>query len=927
MLELKDIKKIYETKDLKVEALKGINIQFRESEFVSILGPSGCGKTTFLNIVGGLDKYTSGDLIINGKSTKDFSDRDWDSYRNHTIGFVFQSYNLIPHQTVLQNVELALTLSGISGDERKSRAVEALEKVGLKDKLNSKPNQLSGGQMQRVAIARALVNNPDIVLADEPTGALDSKTSVQVMELLREIAKEKLVIMVTHNPSLAEQYSTRIIKFLDGELVDDSNPLSDFEKSLIEDSNAKKLEEKTLETVENTSKKPKKEKNQKAFKKTSMSFFTALGLSFKNLLTKKTRTLLVAFAGSIGIFGIALILALSSGFQSYINKTQEDTLSSYPITITQSNADVMSMMMSIFENKNNIEHDADAVYGGDTMSGLFESASKQLSKVNDLDAFKTYLEAHKSELGDNLSAIQYTYELSLSSSSGGMMSSLTSGGTGNKDLLSVHLPNGREIKPNSPALYELITMYTVVYLESEFPMEVTHADEKFNIKVTEETGKTYTTDYAKGFLVKYIDLAGDKIQDATTKKGLIATGQVVEFSETEFNAIVGGAMGLSLEAYQKMDLGSFTEMIDNLTLLKSQYDLLGNNSRWATEENEVMLVLNSNSELDDYILYALGLYSKENMETHLKSLFTDNKTTIKINYEDVLGKEFKILLNTDYYVDLEGDGTLTDIRTLESSDPEKYEEEFNKLLASPNAGKTIKIVGIARMNESTTAGSLSTGLCYTSKLTNALIEQYNNSDVVKTNLIQSISKTPKSISFYASTFEAKEEIENFINKYNEGVDEEQKIEYTDYIGLMMGAVSTIISAISYVLIAFVSVSLLVSSIMIGIITYISVLERIKEIGILRAVGASKRDIKRVFTAETLIIGVIAGLIGVIFAALCTIPVNIIINSLAGIGNVAKLPISGAVILVAISMLLTFIAGLIPAQIASKKDPVIALRSE
>lgn len=925
MLELKDIKKIYETKDLRVEALKGINIQFRESEFVSILGPSGCGKTTFLNIVGGLDKYTSGDLVINGKSTKDFSDRDWDSYRNHTIGFVFQSYNLIPHQTVLQNVELALTLSGISGEERKRRATEALEKVGLKDKLKSKPNQLSGGQMQRVAIARALVNNPDIVLADEPTGALDSKTSVQVMELLREIAKEKLVIMVTHNPSLAEQYSTRIIKFLDGELVDDSNPLSDFEKSLIEDRNIKMKEERLLEKSL-TSKRLKKGKRDRAFKRTSMSFFTALGLSFKNLLTKKTRTLLVAFAGSIGIFGIALILALSSGFQSYINKTQEDTLSSYPITITQSNADFMSMAMSIFVNRNNVEHNADAVYGGDTMSGLFETASKQLSKVNDLDSFKSYLEEHKGELGDNLSAIQYTYDLSLASSSGGMMSSMTGGGT-RSDLLSVHLPSGGEIKPKSPALYELITMYTVVYLESEFPMEVTYADGKFNIKVTNEMGKTYSTDYAKGFLVKYIGLAGDKIQDATNKISAINSGEIVEFTEKEFNAIVGGAMGVNLDAYREMDLGSFNEMIDNLTLLKSQYELLGNNSKWATEENEVMLILNSNSELDDYILYALGLYSKENMESHLRSLFTESKTTIKIDYDDILGKEFKILLNSDYYVDLDNSGTLTDIRTLQSTNPERYEEEFNKLLANSDAGKTIKIVGIARMNESTTAGSLSTGLCYTSKLTNALIEKYNSSTPVSQNKISPISKTPRSISFYASTFEAKEEIEKFINTYNEGVEEEKKIEYTDYIGLMMGAVSTIISAISYVLIAFVSVSLLVSSIMIGIITYISVLERIKEIGILRAVGASKRDIKRVFTAETLIIGIIAGLIGVGFSALCTIPINIIIDSLAGIGNVAKLPVLGAIVLVAISMLLTFIAGLIPAKIASKKDPVIALRSE
>lgn len=923
MLELKDITKVYQTKDLRVEALKGINIQFRKSEFVSILGPSGCGKTTFLNIVGGLDKYTSGDLIINGKSTKDFNDRDWDSYRNHTIGFVFQSYNLIPHQTVLQNVELALTLSGISGEERKRRATEALEKVGLKDKLKSKPNQLSGGQMQRVAIARALVNDPDIVLADEPTGALDSKTSVQVMELLREIAKEKLVVMVTHNPSLADQYSTRIIKFLDGELVDDSNPLSSFEKDLI----SQNQEKETSDNINKTN--GKKVKKQRVFKRTSMSFFTALGLSFKNLLTKKTRTLLVAFAGSIGIFGIALILALSSGFQAYINKTQEDTLSSYPITITQSNSDMMSMMMSIFTQKNEVIHENDAVYGGDTMSGLFETASKQLSKMNDLDAFKEYLEAHKSELGDNLSAIQYTYELGLAS--GSSLGSMGTGGTSTSSLLSVHLPNGYEVKPDSKALYDLIIMYAVVYLESEFPMQVEVSGENFNVVVTDATDKKYSPDYARGFLCQYIELAKTSITNADEKKMSVMTQNKVDLTKTEFNAIIGKAMGLNIDSYREMNLNVFTEMIDNETLLKSQYQLLGDNSKWATESNETMLILNSNSELDDYILYALGLYSTEDMNNHLKSIFTENKSVIKIDYNEVLGKEFKILLNTDYYVDLDNTGTLTDIRTLlksnDESDKQRYETEFNKLLNDSSKGKTIKIVGVARLNDNTTAGPLNTGICYTSKLTNELIDLYNNSSVVTNGTVASISKTPVSISFYASTFEAKEEIENFIKKYNEGVEEEKKIEYTDYVGLMMGAISTIISAISYVLIAFVSVSLVVSSIMIGIITYISVLERIKEIGILRAVGASKRDIKRVFTAETLIIGLIAGLIGVLFAGICTIPINIIINNLADIQNVASLPILGAVILVAISMFLTLIAGLIPAQIASKKDPVIALRSE
>ncbi len=909
MLELKKICKTYQTKDLKVVALKGVGIKFRKSEFVSILGPSGCGKTTLLNIVGGLDKYTSGDLVINGKSTKLFTDRDWDSYRNHTIGFVFQSYNLIPHQTVLQNVELALTLSGVNSEERKKRAKEALIKVGLKDKINSKPNQLSGGQMQRVAIARALVNDPDVVLADEPTGALDSKTSVQVMDLLREIAKDKLVIMVTHNPSLAEEYSTRIIKLLDGELVDDSNPVAENPEGTVAE---------TAEIAENTSK--KKGRPKKAYKKTSMSFWTALTLSFKNLLTKKARTVLVAVAGSIGIFGIALILALSSGFQAYIDKTQEDTLSSYPITINRTNTDVMAMMMSIFTPTEQDEHGADAIYGGDTMSGLFEQAANQMSKLNDLEAFKAYIEEHKEELGDSVSAIQYTYELSLGASS---MSSLMGGGS-TTSLLDVKLPNGSALKPDSSALYDLIILYSVVYLESEFPMNVTFASDKFTIVVTDNATKKYTPDEAKGFLHKYIDLAKDSIANADTKK-LNALAGNVELTVSDFGAIISKVMGISINQYKSMDFGLFTEMIDNLPLLQSQYELLGENSKWATSANEVMLVLNKDAELDDYILYALGLYGEDQMEEHLRSLFTDEKSQIKIDFNSVLGKEMKVLLNTDYYVDI--DGTLTDIRTFKTTDPTRYSQEFNKLMEDKNAGTTIKIAGVVRLKEDATSGSLSTGVCYTSALTNQLLEKYNNSQAVKDGKVSEASLVPTSISFYASSFESKEIIENFINTYNDGVDESKQIEYTDYIGLIMSSVSTIISAISYVLIAFVSVSLVVSSIMIGIITYISVLERIKEIGILRAVGASKKDIKRVFTAETLIIGFASGLLGVAFAGLLTIPINIIIKSLAGIGGVAKLPILGAVILILISMGLTFIAGLIPAKIASKKDPVIALRSE
>lgn len=476
MLELKDITKIYETKDLKVEALKGVSLKFRKNEFVSILGPSGCGKTTFLNIVGGLDKYTSGDLIINGKSTKDFSDRDWDSYRNHTIGFVFQSYNLIPHQTVLQNVEIALTLSGVTKAERRRKAVEALHKVGLGDKINSKPNQLSGGQMQRVAIARALVNDPDVVLADEPTGALDSKTSVQVMELLKEVAKDRLVIMVTHNPNLATEYSTRIIKFLDGELIDDSNPIGDQEVEIF----GINQNIPTVDFTENVevvkAPKRKRKKKERAFKKTTMSFGTALSLSFKNLLTKKARTLMVAIAGSIGIFGIALILALSSGFQSYINKTQEDTLASYPITINKHNVDPFAIMMSLFTSENT-EHEADGIYAGDTMSGLFESAANQMENVNDLDSFSKYIEEHKSELDGHISAIQYTYDYKFY----------------------VTMNNGKYVEPNSNALYDMIMMYAEAHLENKFGVELNKIENG-----TYDLIITNATDEGKGFISQYI---------------------------------------------------------------------------------------------------------------------------------------------------------------------------------------------------------------------------------------------------------------------------------------------------------------------------------------------------------------------------------------------------------------------------------------
>lgn len=879
MLELKNISKVYElgkknTKDYQqVDALKEVSIKFREHEFVSILGASGCGKTTLLNIIGGLDKYTSGDLIINGKSTKEFKDKDWDTYRNHSVGFVFQSYNLIPHQTVLQNVELALTLSGISRDERRARAKEALVRVGLEDKINAKPNQLSGGQMQRVAIARALVNNPDVILADEPTGALDSKTSVQIIDLLKEISEEKLVVMVTHNPELAETYSTRIIRLKDGELVDDTNPVGEDEIIPVRENNMKRK---------------------------SMSFFSALNLSFKNLLTKKARTILVSFAGSIGIIGIALILALSTGFQAFINKTQEDTLSSYPLTINQTNTDMFSLMMGLFTSNNAIEHEADGIYSADTMTGVFEEASSQMANMNDLESFSAYLEEHRDDLADYVSAIQYTYGLDLA----------------------VINPNDKMMEPMSPALYEMILVYACEYLGHEL-----------NVVLREDPSNLGNYTLTKTSATTLENIALLKTWIGEPKASELDGDEPVELTEAEIVDIITEEMDLPIAGYKSMSFGLFNEMIDNLTLLQSQYELLGTNSRWATNEDEVMLVLNKDSELDDYVLYSLGLISKSEMQNHMAGLFGETKAALKLNYNDVVGKEFKIMTENDYwYLDSE---EWKSVKTVIETPMGKQtvitnQSKLDEIIDDDTKGKTVKIVGVVRLNEESESGQLSTGLAYTSKLTKSMISYHNNSDVVKSKQEKTpseISLIPTSISFYATSFEAKGEIEKFIEKYNEGVEDSKKIDYTDYVGIIMSSVSTIINAISYILIGFVSVSLVVSSIMIGIITYISVLERIKEIGILRAVGASKRDIKRVFTAETFIIGLASGLIGIGVTLVLTIPINIIIKALTGIGGVAVLPWVSGVILVLISMILTIIAGLIPARIASKKDPVIALRSE
>lgn len=901
MLELKNICKDYVMQDETVNALIDVSIAFREKEFVSILGHSGCGKTTLLNIVGGLDKYTSGDLVINGISTKDYKDKDWDIYRNHRIGFVFQSYNLIPHLNILENVELALTLSGIGKEERRRRAAEVLEKVGLSGKLKSRPNQLSGGQMQRVAIARALVNDPDIILADEPTGALDSKTSVQIMEILKEVSKDKLIIMVTHNPELAEKYSSRIIRLKDGKLLDDSDPYT-----------VEKVESVAVETVVEVPVDSKhKKKSKTKTDRTKMSFLTALSLSFKNLLTKKARTFLVAFAGSIGIIGIALILSLSSGFQAYINKTQEDTLSSYPISISRTNSDAFALMQSMFDVKTKTEHGDDAVYAGDTMSGIFEKAADQMSKANDLDSFKQYIESNQDKIEPYVTAIQYTYDLSLGTNSGLMSGMMGGGMASSQPLLEVKLSDGTAVKPDSSALFDMILMYSGQYLQNEYKIDVEQNNEEFTLIKTPQMLEGTTQ-----FLSQYID--------ASKMAELESTGQTT-LSVTDFANIVTNALGFPINNYRSFDFGLFNEIIDNPTLIQNQYDLLGN-SRWATEADEVVLVLNEKNELDDYILFALGLISDDDMYRHMGNVVKNTTTAVKIDYDDVLGKEYKILLNTDYFVEI--DGTLTDIRTIKMTDPVTYSEKYNLLLSDPNVGKTIKIVGVARLNEKSTAGPLSNGINYTSKLTAELLSYYNSSVAVTEGKTSAISLTPASINFYANSFEAKDGIEKFISDYNAQVgDENKEIEYTDYIGLIMSSVGTIISAITYVLIAFVSISLIVSSIMIGIITYISVLERIKEIGVLRSIGASKKDIKRVFVSESAMIGLVSGVLGIVVTLLLNIPINLVIKHLAGLSGVASLPVLGAIVLVVISVLLTFVAGLIPARIASKKDPVVALRSE
>jgi putative ABC transport system permease protein len=854
MLTLKKITKVYNTSGFKQKALDNVSINFRENEFVSILGPSGSGKTTLLNIIGGLDNYTDGDLIINGKSTKKYKDRDWDTYRNHRVGFVFQSYNLIPHQTALANVELALTLSGVSKREREKRAKEVLKKVGLGKHINKRPNQMSGGQMQRVAIARALINDPDILLADEPTGALDSETSVQIMNLLKEIAREKLVIMVTHNPDLAKEYSTRIVRVLDGKIIDDSNYF---------DGKDDKIE-------------------AKEDKKTSMSFRTALSLSVSNLLTKKGRTILTSFAGAIGIIGIALILSLSNGIQRYIDRVEEDTLSTYPITIEEASIDSSSLIESLIgEGKDEEDRELDKIYSSNIMGDMFTSITSKIN-TNDLKSFKEYLDSDDTNIKDYVTDIQYSYNVTM-------------------NLYKEDTSNGIvQVNPNT---------------------------------VLETIG-----------------------------------------------------MGDTSGSYSNMITSSsvFEELMNNQSLLESQYDVIA--GKWPSNYDEMVLIVNDKNEITDYTLYALGILSQDDLKEEFNKMIKGEEVSFSessYSYSELLDLKYKLVLNTDYYqkeggiwVDKSND--LEYLKKIVDNGIElkivgivRPNEESVSAFGSSEAG----IIGythelteylINKINESEIASE---------QLNNKNINVFTNSEFTEnssfdiddltmeqksylaglseTELADFISNytlnmgssyednleklgivsldSPSSINIYPKDFDSKEEITKIIEEYNKKVtssgNDSLVITYTDLVGVMMKSVTSIVNVISYVLIAFVSISLIVSSIMIGIITYISVLERTKEIGILRAMGASKKDISRVFNAETFIEGAVSGVLGIVVTLLLNIPINIIIKKLVNISGIASLPVVGAIVLILISMGLTVVAGLIPSKFASRKDPVEALRTE
>ena len=985
MLQLKNIVKQYRTGDETVDALRGVNIDFRESEFVSVLGPSGCGKTTLLNIIGGLDQYTSGDLVIDGKSTKEFKDRDWDTYRNHKVGFVFQSYNLISHQTVLANVELALTLSGVSKAERRARAKEALRKVGLESQINKKPNQMSGGQMQRVAIARALVNDPEILLADEPTGALDSATSVQIMDLLKEIAKDRLVIMVTHNPELAEAYSTRIVRFLDGEMTDDTNPF-------------------TYNPAEAAAKPAEKKAKKNAEKKTSMSFFTALSLSLNNLMTKKARTFLTSFAGSIGIIGIALILSISNGLQLYIDRVQEDTLSSYPITIQKESMDMTALLESLADATGGgggtpvTKHELDKIYANVILYDMMNTLINAETITNNLKDFKVFLDNNLSN--EAISSIIYNYDMELNIYSSNpdeirklnpsdFMQAITGGagsGMSSSPMVSMgsfHIWEEMLAGKKGEYVNDLVKeQYDIV--EGKWP-------EKYNEVVIVTDKNNEISDLVLCMLGFKSQEEMDKIINAAMKGEEFPSNQdswtYEEVLSTTFKLV------MPTDYYKQNEKGVWEDMRENETYMKMVLD--------SAEELKIVGIIRPNEDavaqsISGTIGYTYALTEHVEEKVNSSKIVEDQKNNPETDvftglpfkgddftepsaeekaadvraYVAKLSETEKAVLYAAIAVEipaatLEAGVTaelakyptreaqeavlkaafaqqgITDEETVKSYLAKMTDEEIAAAL-SDMVAMQIKAMYAQQVKQSLaslTAPQLAAMLDakiaadsaeeLASVYDNHLPPLYSESSYEENESVLGIfdMESPSSINIYSATFEAKDEIAELIKQYNESVSEDDKISYTDYIALMMSSITTIINAISYILIAFVSISLVVSSIMIGIITYISVLERTKEIGVLRAIGASKKDVGRVFNAETLIVGFASGMIGIIVTVILNIPINIIIKSFTDIGNIAALPWQGAVLLVLISMALTLIAGIFPSRIASNKDPVEALRSE
>lgn len=895
MLELNDIKKDYVSGSTTVSALKGINLRLRDCEFVSILGQSGCGKTTMLNIIGGLDKYTSGDLKINGVSTKNYKDRDWDFYRNNSIGFVFQSYNLIPHQTVLSNVELALTLSGVSKAERKKRAIEALEKVGLGEQIHKKPNQMSGGQMQRVAIARALVNNPDILLADEPTGALDTETSIQIMELLKEISKDRLIIMVTHNPELAKDYSTRIVRLLDGVITDDSNPYS------LEDMETD-IRAKEAVKVKTSEKKIKKSGKKQ---KTSMSFFTALSLSFNNLMTKKTRTILTAFAGSIGIIGIAMILSISNGIQLYIDRVQRDTLSSYPITLQAEAIDISSMVSSMTGNSDSEEHeDKSKIYSNDIMGDMINTMVKEV-KSNNLSEFKKYIENGSSDIKSYVSDIQYSYDVPLNiymkdTSNGveqlnpGTMFDSIYGEGATSASSSMSSGMGMGMFSNSSVWNQLLGNQQV--LDEQYDILAGHWPENFNEVVLVADKNNEVDDYT---------LYSLGLKDPEEVRTLFKKMMVGESYET------------------KKDISyTFDEILDTefkLVMPTDMYkynDVTGTWDDYSKDDKYMTNVVNNGTDIK---VCGIIRPNDDAVSTSLSSGIGYTAKLTEYIIEEVKNSEIAKAQLADTSVDV-----FTGVPFDNDRNTEITMDDINAYMATLSPEESAQMQAMTSgMSDDQILQLFSASL--KARTTDATLDS-NKSKLGITDL-----DTPSQIDIYATDFDSKEKVQNIIKDYNklqqDDGKEENVINYTDYVGIMMSSVSTIINAISYVLISFVAISLIVSSIMIGIITYISVLERTKEIGVLRSIGASKKDVSRIFNAETLIEGFVSGALGIVVTLLLCIPANALIKHLTDISNVAQLPIAGGVILIIISMFLTFIAGLIPAKLAAKKDPVVALRSE